>query len=77
MVWERSTLVRRCDGVVFVVGALSTADDMAPHCAYFVSSFDVDDGRRHGRVEAAVAGKAAIVDVQDGVVGVGRADANE
>jgi hypothetical protein len=71
------TLVRSRDRVVFVAGELRSAEDVAPHGAYFVAGLDVDDGRGHGRVEAAVASEAAIVDVQDRVVRVGRADADE
>lgn len=69
--------MRSCDRVVFVARELGSADDMAPHGANCVSSLHVDDGRGNGRVEAAVAGKVAVVDVQDGVVGVRRADANK
>jgi hypothetical protein len=71
------TFVRSRDRVVFVARELRSAEDVAPHGSYSVAGLDVDDGRRHGRVEATVAGEAAIVDVQDGVVRVGRADADE
>ena len=71
------TLVGLCDGVVCVVRRLCTADDMTPLDADLVSGLHVDDFRGYGSAEARVAGEVRIVDVLDGVVGVGASDANE
>ena len=40
---EKRTLVRLGDGVIRVVGALSTSDDVSPPCSDTGASGDVDD----------------------------------
>jgi hypothetical protein len=50
---------------------------MTPHDADLVSSLHIDDLCRYWRAKARVAGEVRIVDVLDGVVGVGASDANE
>jgi hypothetical protein len=58
------------DRVVLVIGRLSAANNVSPHDANLVTGVDIDDFARDGRMEAAVASKVSVVDVQDGVVGV-------
>ena len=70
------TLVRSRDRVVFVTGKLCTADHVAPLGADFVTGFDVDHGLRHRGTETGVASDVAIVDILNGVVRVGRPNAN-
>jgi hypothetical protein len=49
---------------------------MSPVHADFVTRLDVDDFARHGGLEARFAGDVCVVDVGDGVVGGGDADAD-
>jgi hypothetical protein len=51
--------------IVCVVGALCTADDVAPVYADFVARFDVDDFAGDGGLEAGFAGYVCVVDVAD------------
>lgn len=74
---DSGSFVGRCDRVVLVARKLSAANDVTPHGPYSISCLDVYDFGGDRRAEATVAGKVAIIDVLDGVVGVGGANADE
>lgn len=61
--------------IIRIIRFLRTTYNVTPIHAYFVAGGDVDDLAGDGGFETGVAGDVCVVDVGDGVVGLGGADA--
>jgi len=69
-------LVTARDRVVDIVRILSSTDDMSPHHADLVPSLNVNDLAGYWGLEGVLARETAIVDVLNGVVACGHANAS-
>ena len=74
---DNGTVVRGSNRIVFVVGELSTANNVAPEGTDLRTSLDFDDLVGDGLREALVAGHLGCVYILDGVVGCRDADTDE